>query len=79
MEVSPDGRFALVYLRLTNPMAYLGYPVIVDLRDPSRRHYLEGFDYRWLWTTDAERPSKKEPADAAKRAADMPRSVSRHL
>jgi hypothetical protein len=50
--ISPDGRFAIVYLRLTSPMAYLGYPVIVDLSDPSRRHYLDGFDYRLEWTTD---------------------------
>ena len=52
--ISPDGRFAIVCLRLTNPMAYLGYPAIVDLSDPSRRYYLDAFDYRLDWTTDEE-------------------------
>lgn len=52
MTISPDGRFAIVYLTLRNPMAYSGYPTIVDLKNPLRRYYLDGFTYRLDWTTE---------------------------
>jgi len=56
ITVSPDGTLAIVHLTLKNPMAYCGYPTIVDMRDPSRRHYIEGgFDYRLEWPAQKER------------------------
>jgi hypothetical protein len=58
LAVSPDGRYAVVYLLLTNPMAYLGYPTMADLNDPSKRHYVGGFSYRLDGTTDKGRPSQ---------------------
>ena len=69
--ISPDGRLAIVCLRLTNPMAYLGYPTIVDLSDPSKRHFLDGFDSRLDWTMDEGKSNKTNPADAVNRAADL--------
>jgi hypothetical protein len=56
--VAPDGRFAVVPLTLTHPLAYLGYPTIVDLNDPTKRYYLEGFDYCVDWTAEDESPAK---------------------
>ncbi len=51
LAMAPDGQFAIVHITLSNPMAYMGYPVIVDLRDPARRYRLpDGFDYRFDWT-----------------------------
>ena len=49
IEISPDGRFLVASLRLSHPLGYMGNPTIVDLRDPSRKHYL-GWDYRFVWT-----------------------------
>jgi len=40
-------------------MAYLGYPTIVDLGNPQRRHYLDAFDYRLDWTTHPEQPEER--------------------
>jgi hypothetical protein len=54
ITVSPDAKLAVAHFTLTHPLAYLGYATIVDLQDPQRRHYIEGFDYRLDWTTDIE-------------------------
>ena len=45
IEVSPDGRFLLAPLRLSYSTLN---PTIMDLRDPSQKHYL-GWDYRFKW------------------------------
>ncbi len=52
LAVSPDGRHAVVHLRLKHPLAYHGYPAIVDLADPSRRQFIDTFNYSLDWTTD---------------------------
>jgi hypothetical protein len=54
ITVSPDAKLAVAHFTLTHPLAYLGYPIIVDLGNPERRHYIDGFDYRLDWTTDPE-------------------------
>ena len=54
ITISPEGGLAVAYFTLAHPLAYLGYPAIVDLSDPERRHYIAGFDYRLDWTTDGE-------------------------
>ena len=59
ITISPDGRLAVAHCTLTHPLAYLGYPTIVDLADPERRHYIEGFDYRLDWTTDGESRTRR--------------------
>jgi len=67
--ISPDARFAIVHLTLRNPMAYIGYPTIVALKDPQRRYYLDGFNYRLDWTTEREGrttpPTVPSPAPSA--------------
>lgn len=52
ISVSPDGRFVIVHLTLKNFMNYFGYSTIVDLKEPARRYYLAGFDYRLDWTME---------------------------
>ncbi len=69
--VSPDGRFAVVYLTLANPLSYLGYPAIVDLSAPTRRHFLGGFDYQLKWTVDVGHSTTTTQANALPRAADL--------
>ena len=54
ITISPDGRLAVAHFTLSPPLAYLGYSTIVDLAQPERRYYIDGFDYRLDWTTDGD-------------------------
>jgi hypothetical protein len=49
--ISPDGNFAVASFRLNPFTSYLGYPSIVDLRNPKNRFYLGRVMYRVDWTT----------------------------
>jgi hypothetical protein len=55
ISISPDGRFVVAPLVLESPLGYYGNPTIVDLRNPSRKHYL-GRDYRFKWVAEENVP-----------------------
>ena len=55
VAVSPDGRWILTSFPLRWVYANQGYPAIVDLENPSRRHAVS-LAWRYVWTRDEADP-----------------------
>jgi hypothetical protein len=60
--ISPNGELAIAHFTLSHPLGYLGNPTIIDLSNPDRRHFIDGFNYRLDWTTDLIEPTGKQKA-----------------